>query len=331
MRLHGVSLCAGCLLALLFGVARAGQAAEASPAPDLPRMTADQLYKAYEALNTPANLKWRFPGGQPPNFIQEQLRILAELASRNTDDASRVLLRLADQYLARIGKLTPKEFKRSPLSILQFHLIQLLGARVDQPRFRVVFQRFVKSPTLNDSARARVILPLIEFKLRAIDPAKDPNGSKRGALIFSEMLGKLSFSDCIHVSARFSGVASLARTAFGSEPGRQWDALSAAADSVPRRYARDFSFVVACSALGGNIGELSAQNRARLAEIAGRWAREYKPLVDKETNPSDSLAIALRALAEKKGNEDLARLMPPAQAQPTPPLETPKPVEAPKP
>jgi len=226
--------------------------------------------------------------GQPPVFVQQQLRILTELAGRSADDSSRVLLRLADEYLGRINKLGPEGFRFSPLKSLQLSFVQLLSARVDQPPFRAALERLIKSPTLKDYARARALLPLVEVKLRAIQPAKDPDGSKRGALILAEMVGKLSFSDCLHVPARFSGVASLARTAYGTDPGVQWAALSGA-DSVPKRYARDFSFVVACSALGGTVGDLSAENRAHLAEIVDRWVKEYKPLVDKEAYPATSL------------------------------------------
>ena len=287
--------------------------------PQLNTMSENQLYKDFEDLNTPQNLALRFVGGEPPRFVQEQIKILAELASRKTPASSKLLLRIADEYLARLHKLDPPAFRVSPLQSLQIPLIQAVAARADQPPFRERLDTFLKSPLIKEYAKARVLVPLTEQKLRAVAPAQDPDGSKRGAIILTELIGDLSFSDCVHIPARVAGVATLTAAVAGRTPPLVWQAL-ASADSVSKRYARDFAFVSACAApVGDAPRQLEPSEIVRLKEIIDRWIKEYRPLLAKEAYPSDVLGAALRSLAARKGNEDLAKLLPPVEPAPQPP------------
>lgn len=287
--------------------------------------TDDDLYRSFEALNTPQNLALRFVGGKPLKFIEEQLPILSQLASRNTPEASRLLLRITDEYLARVDKLGPGGFRVSPLQALQLPLVQVLAPRASQPDFRTRLQSFATSKVIKDYARARALFPLTEQKLRALDHAKDPDGSKRGAIILTEMLGDLSFSDCVHAPVRLTGVSRLTATVVGPTPSLVWQAL-ASADSVTHRYARDFAFAAACAAPADGAPRLLQPHEIiRLKDIIDRWLKEYRPLLANEKYPTDVLGSTLRSLAAAKGAEELAHLMPPPDPAPAPPPPDPKP------
>lgn len=287
----------------------------------LPGKSADELYKSYEALNTPANLGTRFIGGDPPRFVKEQIRILLDISGRKTAESSRVLLRITDEYLARVEKLGPARFRTSPLQSLQITLVQALGAKADSPGFQSRLEQFVKSKSIREFTKGRALQHLTALKIHAVDPAQDPDSSKRGAIILSDMLDNLDFSACLHAPARFAGIASLTQSVVGLKPNLVWESLKSA-DSLPRRYARDFAFAAACFPSDAAQPEaLAAAEKTRLIEIIGRWIKEYRPLVAKESYPSDVLERALRNLAALKGNEDLAKLLPP--------VETPKPAGEP--
>ena len=279
----------------------------------------EELYVRYEAINIPKNLSVQFVGGKPLRFVEEQIRILLEIGRRKTPEARRVLVRIFDEYLARIEKLGQAKFRTSPLQALQMIMVRVLAPKVGFPLIQTRLEAFVKCPLVKEYARARALIVLVEVQIRAIKFDTDMDGTNRGRMLLDELIGDMGFSDLVHASIRTRGVARLATVIGGNKPDMVWHVLKAA-DTLPKRYCRDFAFVAACSALQRSDKALSEPDRTRLLEVCKRWLKEYRPLLAKQKYPSAVLERLLRFMAKQEGNEDLAGLMPPEDAKPAKPV-----------
>ena len=285
---------------------------------NLSRRSPEELYVKYEALNTPKNLSVQFVGGKPLRFVEEQIHILFEIARRKTPEARRVLVRVFDEYLARIEKLGSAKFRTSPLQPLQMVMVRMLAPKVGFPLVRTRLETFVKCPVVKEYARAHALVVLVEVQIKTVKFDTDMDGTKRGKMLLDGLIGDMSFSDLTHAPIRTHCVARLATVIGGKKPDMVWHVLKAA-DTLPKRYCRDFTFVAACSALQRSDKTLSEPDRTRLREVCKRWLKEYEPLLAKQKYPSDVLGRLLRFMAKQEGNEDLAGLMPPEDAKPVRP------------
>jgi len=288
------------------------------PDDSLANKKAADLYNTYETLNTPANLGVMFVGGKPPRFIEQQIRILVALGNQKTPDARRNTIKIFDEYMERIDKLGANGFRTSPLQALQIQMVAFLAAKVDHPDVRTRLKTLAESTVIKEYARSRAVVVLVALDVQALNDAQDPDGSKRGKILLDGILANMTFEQSTHAPARLYGVARLAWDIGKHKPILVWEVLSQA-DTLPKRYARDLAFASACSKVIKAKEPVTVADGIRLREIAERWIKEYRPLLAKQSYPSDVVGRVLRYLAKQKGNEKLAQLMPPEDPKPKPP------------
>ena len=293
----------------------------------------EDLYDRYEKLNTPENLAIQHIGGKPPRFVEDQMALLGQIAKQPEAEAVPVVVRIADDYLKRLGALDEVKFRTSSLQALQSPIVVLVEKFSGSNQVFEQLDAFVKCPLLRDYARARALGAVATRRLGEVPAAADPDGTRRGRILIDLVIADVTLSELLHSPTRLKEITAHASGVSG-DPVSLHRALRAAASTEARRYAADYAFLVAAAAKQVRAQTpLADAEKALLVDVAARWVKQYKPAVEKEKYPSDLLGQALLALAGSKGNDDLAAYLTENGVKvtpvPEPPVVTPPPKKPP--
>ena len=289
----------------------------------------EQLYEKYERLNTAENLGKRFIGGKPHPFMEEQMKLLAELEKQPTARAARVVVRIAQEYLQRIEALGAVKFRRSPLQGLQIPLVSLMDRHAGSNLVFAQLERVVQSPLIKEYARGRALGTVAKRRLGQIRPADDPDGKKRAQLLLDLVIGDISISRLFHAPARLRQLVTHAETLSPNNPVAVRNALASAANSVSKSYATEHTFAAAIVKKQLRKKEaLSEEEKKVLLTVCDQWLKTYRPLARKEKYVSDLLGQALMLLGGYKPNKELREFLSKSGLRPreydTPPVAPPR-------
>ena len=278
--------------------------------PDVPPgLTAQQLYSAYERLNTPARLRRQVLCGQTPDWLSAQAAYLLAMARRPADELLPWALQAADGYLARLEPLrTAKPGYRWPVTALHECLLQvLLAASVASSEADARLRMLARCDRLSPWERDGAVTYLIRAGAQRIPAESDPSGQLRAAAMAEALTAERAFVELLgglrSVGERSAAVASLMRhdplaiaKAFGDRP-----------LSVPCRYARDAAVVgcVARSAVGRS--SVPPAHLALVCAAAEHWLPSLRP--HSAPDSPDFLTAALRSLTYTAGTERLAAIL----------------------
>jgi len=288
--------------------------------------TPQELYEQYERLNTPENLGQVFEGGRPYPFMQEQLKLLAELSGAKGGEATPVIVRVVDEYLGRVNALGAGGFQVSPLKGMQLAIIDLVATHSGT---EAIFQRaemIVKNPIIKEYARGRALSVVVHGLLAKVDAKQDVDGSRRGRILVDTVIADITTSGLLHAPARLTALATNADSTFQGDVLAERGALWPFATTVPRRYAVDCASVLLLAKK--QLVEkkpLAAEEQKLMLDICRKWLDEYRPLVKAEEYPSDILGEKLQVLGGWKDNRALADLLRKSGVQPIPYVEPPAP------
>lgn len=270
----------------------------------------ERLYEQYEKLNTLDNLGKRFVGGKLLPFQEEQIRLLTEIGKRPTAKAAPVVVRIADEYHARIRALGAVRFRRSPLQALQISLITLMNRHAGS---NAVFQRLevlIKSPLIKEYARGRALGTVAGKRLAEIRRRDDPDGKRRGRIVLDVIIGDITMKRLLHAPARLREACKQADAISAGNPLFVRKALAPAADTLARRYAVDYVFVAALFRKQAKEKKALSEEEKKISlEICREWLKEYRPVVEAEKYSTDVLGKALLLLGGCEGNDDFAALL----------------------
>jgi len=271
---------------------------------------AEQLYQEYEKLNTAENLGKRFAGGKPYPFMEEQIKLLAELEKQPTARAAPVVVRIADEYLARIQALGPVRFRRSPLQGLQISLVSLMDKHAGSNIVFVQLERIVQSPLTKEYARGRALGTVARRRLAQVRPEDDPDGKKRARLLLDLLIGDISLPRLLHAPARLYQLLTHAETLSPKNPVGVRNTLTSAADSVSKAYATDHTFAAAIVRKQLSEKEtLSEEENKVLLTVCDQWLKTYRPIASREKYATDLLGQALMLLGGYKPNKELREFL----------------------
>jgi len=268
--------------------------------------TALELYKEFEALNTPVNLDRGFINGQPPEFVIRQVELLRAIAARPAAEAVPILLRITTEHLERVEGLPEAKLLRSPLQVIQTPLVDALSRHSGDRDVRDTLARLAHNPAIKEYARGRALDTLAGHLVAEVDAAGDPAGRKRAAVLLETMIGGLALSDVFHTPGRLRALARRAATLVEDPPQAPWLALAAAADTKAKRYAADAALALACARKEGTGKPVAPAEKDLLVEACARWLKEFRPAAAKEKYPSDLLGESLVRLGARLDYAPLA-------------------------
>lgn len=295
-----VSLVRLALLATCLGLAARAGAGE---------LDAKDLYKEFEALNTPENLSRRFVGGQPPEFVKRQADLLKAISVRPVDEAVPILLRLATEHIERAEAVGAPKLLQSPLQAIQVPLIDALAPHAGNDEVRGALARLARSPVIKEYARGRALDALVDAPLSRIAEHEDPRGERRAELLLETLIGALTLPEVLQAPGRIRSLARRAPAVAKGGPMAPWTALGAAADSSAKRYALDAAFAMHIAQKEAAAEPIVPEEKDLLVEAAKRWLQDFRPAAEKAKYPSDLLGEALLRLGARLGHEPLTRLL----------------------
>jgi len=296
-------------------------ASAAAPGPS----EAERLYRAYEELNVPGNLAQPYYGGPPPRFIETQIALLLAIAGQPAKDAVPILMKIADEYLERVGDLGYERFDRSPLMALQIPIVESLARKATKAEIRERLEAFAKHPLIREFARGPALGVLAQQRVEAIPPRTDPDGARRRQVLFETLLANQSFPQLLRAPARLNALAERVIQTVGHDPLAAAKFLGPAADSPPRRYAADYAAVRVIALELSEGKPLDDREKTLFMDIAKRYVETFLPQVQKEKYPSRLLGDALLYLGALKGNEAIGGLLRDYGLEPRRPVEPAKP------
>lgn len=272
-------------------------------------LDAQQLYKEFEALNTPENLARRFIGGQPPEFVKRQIELLQAIAVRPAEEAVPILLRIVTEHLEQAEALGVVKLRQSPLQALQVPLVDALAHHAANDDVRGALGRLAKSVVIKEYARGRALDALVDAPLARIVDGDDPKGEQRAKLLLDTLIGTLTLPELLHAPGRLRAVARRAPGIVKGGPGAPWRALGSAADSPAKRYAVDAALAMVCAQKEGTDAPISPEEKDLVVEAAARWLKDFRPVAEKEKYPSDLLGECLLRLGVRLNYEPLTRIL----------------------
>lgn len=268
---------------------------------------AEILYLLYVQEETEKNNAIQHVGGLPPRHTRFQIKVLSKLASLPVEKTRERVLDILRAYLTSVEGMDYQKWRVSPKQALQTHMASLLGTYISDEDIREMTRHYLQSRVIKEYAKARLVVPLLEYQLSKVSEGEDPDYIKRIEMIL-EMATEPGLPNMLYGPKRLYGCAEIMEKVFQNDMSKLDMFMKTGTElSQSAKYFLHF-FIVRYSfeKLKSDL-VLSNEEMDRLKKAVDFWAEIYPTVIVKQKYASYPLSKLVSEIEKKIDNPALKK------------------------